>query len=172
MQTQVKGSQMIESYRDKAEIYHGAALSKQKAHELLEGLSLPKGLLPLDVEEMGHDHSSGFVWMKQKSKKEHRFKRIGKTVSYDAEIMMFIENGRLSKISGVKAKEIIVWVPISEIYLQDPSSDKVVFAIPSGLSRTFPVSAFELDDDKANGQKNKNWTLTIKDFKASTAEEK
>lgn len=156
METQVKGSQMIESYRDKAEIYHGAALGKQKVHELLEGLSLPKGLLPLDIEEIGHDRSSGFVWMKQKSKKEHRFKRITKTVSYDAEITMFIENGRLRNITGVKVREMILWIAICEIYLQDPSSDKVVFAVPGGLSRAFPVAAFELEDDKAKGQENKN----------------
>ncbi|KAE7996208.1 hypothetical protein FH972_000949 [Carpinus fangiana] len=134
METQVKGSQMIESYRDKAEIYHGVAPSKQKVHELLEGLSLPKGLLPLDVDEIGHDRSSGFVWMKQKSKKEYR----------------------LRNITGVKMKEMILWIAICEIYLQDPPSDKVVIAVPGGLSRTFPVAEFELEDDKPKGQKNKN----------------
>ena len=147
---------MIESYRDKAEIYHGVGPSKQKVHELLEGLSLPKGILPLDVNEIGHDRSSGFVWMKQKSKKEHRFKRITKTVSYDAEVTMFVENGRLRNITGVKAKEMILWIAICEIYLQDPPSDKLVIAVSGGLSRTFPVAAFELEDDKAKDQKNKN----------------
>jgi hypothetical protein len=39
-----------------------------------------------------------------------------------------------------------------------------VFAIPSGLTRPYPVSAFELEDDKANnGQKNNK-----KNFKVST----
>jgi hypothetical protein len=87
--------------------------------------------------------------MKQKSKKENRFKRITKTVSYDAEVTMFVENGRLRNITGVKMKEMILWIAICKIYLQDPPSDKVVIAVPGGLSCTFPVAAFELEDDKA-----------------------
>ncbi|XP_035545142.1 uncharacterized protein LOC108990219 [Juglans regia] len=156
MATQVTESQGIQSYRDRAEIYHGVALCKQKTRELLEGISLPKGLLPLDIEEMGHDPSSGFVWMKQKSKKEHKFKRINKVVSYDAEVTVFAEKGRLRKLTGVKSKEILIWVALSDIYLENPSSDKLVFGIPSGLTRTYPASAFDLEEDKADGQKNKN----------------
>ncbi|KAG6639331.1 uncharacterized protein LOC122278430 [Carya illinoinensis] len=156
MATQVTMSQGIQSCRDKAEIYHGADLCSQKARELLEGISLPKGLFPVDIEEMGHDPSSGFVWMKRKSKKEHKFKRINKVVSYDAEVTAFAEKGRLRKLTGVKSKEMLIWVAISDIYLDNASSDKLVFGVPSGLTRTYPASAFELEEDKADGQKNKN----------------
>nr|CAD1829388.1 unnamed protein product [Ananas comosus var. bracteatus] len=70
-------SQTIESYREGAEIVHGDAVCKKKSIELLEELSLPKGLFPLeDIGEFGYNRAVGFIWLVQKKKREHTFKKI------------------------------------------------------------------------------------------------
>ncbi|KAL0014235.1 hypothetical protein SO802_001304 [Lithocarpus litseifolius] len=67
--------------------------------------------------------SLGFMWLKQKCKKEHRFRSIDRNVSYDNEVMAFVEERRMRKLTGVKTKELLIWVSISDIYIDDPSSD-------------------------------------------------
>ncbi|KAM1347237.1 hypothetical protein ACFX13_037224 [Malus domestica] len=146
-------AQQIAGHREGADIYHGEALCRQKFHELLDKMCLPRGLLPLDdVVEFGYNSTSGFVWLKQKKRKEHRFRAISKTVSYDTEVMGFLEEHRMRRLSGVKSKELLVWVSISDIYV-DPNSDlnKITFANGSGISRSFPVTAFGLEGEEKNG---------------------
>ncbi|KAF7803174.1 DUF538 domain-containing protein [Senna tora] len=141
-------TQLIASHRDNAEIYHGQHLCKQKYRDLLDEISLPKGLLPLDdVVEVGFNRASGFVWLKQNKRKEHRFNAIRCTVSYESEITAFVENRRMRKVSGVKSKELFFWVTISDIFIDDSDAAKITFANPSGISRSFPVSAFELKEE-------------------------
>ncbi|KAF8408916.1 hypothetical protein HHK36_004986 [Tetracentron sinense] len=148
-------SQAVQSCRENAEIYHGDAICKQKSLELLEELSLPKGLLPLDnLIEVGYNRTAGFVWLKQKNKKQHKFLRINRMVSYDTEVSAFVENRRMRKLTGVKSKELLFWVSLSDIYIDDPSSGKITFGSPTGLSRTFPISAFELEDEADDKSKN------------------
>ncbi|PSR98689.1 TRNA-modifying protein like [Actinidia chinensis var. chinensis] len=137
-------SQQIASNRENAEVYHGDSLCKQKSKELLEKISLPKGLLPLDdVVEVGFNEATGFVWLRQKKKKEHIFRRIGRKVAYDTEVTAFVEDRRMRGLTGVKSKELLIWVSLSDIYIDDPNSGKITFGTSSGLSRSFPVSAFE-----------------------------
>ncbi|KAJ0080903.1 hypothetical protein Patl1_10064 [Pistacia atlantica] len=111
--------QLIAQNKQGAEIHRGAALCKQKCHELLDELNLPKGILPLNnLTEMGYNRATGFLWLKQNKRYEHKFHAIGKTVAYDTEISTFAEN--------------------------HPSSGKVKLTGASGLSMSFPTSAFEL----------------------------
>ncbi|KAH7568580.1 hypothetical protein ACOSP7_011579 [Xanthoceras sorbifolium] len=145
------GTQLIANHREGAEIYHGESLCKQKSLELLSEIELPKGLLPLnDLVEVGYNRTTGFVWLKQKNRTDHRFRAIGRNVSYDNEVTAFVENHRMRRLTGVKSKEILIWISISEIYVDDPNSGKITFGTPTGLSRTFPISAFELEDSKDN----------------------
>ncbi|XP_050287706.1 uncharacterized protein LOC126726488 [Quercus robur] len=145
--------QEVTNHREQAEIYHGEELCKQKSQDLLSEISLPKGLLPLDdVVEVGYNRTTGFVWVKQKRKKEHRFRSIGRNVSYDNEVTAFVEDRRMRKLTGIKTKELLIWVSISDIYIDDPSSGKITFANPTGISRSFPVSAFELDNAGNSGK--------------------
>ncbi|XP_010529156.1 PREDICTED: uncharacterized protein LOC104806126 [Tarenaya hassleriana] len=138
--------QTISDHREGAEVYNGGSTCKQKAQELLSSMNLPKGLLPLDdMTELGHNKSTGFVWIKTKNKVQHRFRAIGRMVSYDSEVTAFIENRRMRKVSGVKSKELLIWITISEIFVNDQDPSKITFATPAGLSRTFPFTAFEED---------------------------
>ncbi|GAB2279872.1 hypothetical protein Dimus_014508 [Dionaea muscipula] len=140
-------SMTMESQRQNAEVYHGAEICKQKSREMLGEINLPNGLLPLsDIVEFGINRSTGFVWVKQKKSTQHRFEKIGKTVSYGTEVTAFVEDRQLKRLTGVKAKEMLIWVSVNRIFIDDPSSGNITFGVPAGISRTFPVSTFVADD--------------------------
>ncbi|KAJ7981573.1 Protein of unknown function, DUF538 [Quillaja saponaria] len=116
------------------------------AISLLQEYELPLGLLPLaDVIEVGFVKSTGYMWIVQTKKVEHKFKLISKLVSYDTEITGYVENKRIKKLKGVKAKELMLWPPVSEITIADPSTGKINFKSLAGITKTFPVEAFAAD---------------------------
>ncbi|XP_031116483.1 uncharacterized protein LOC116020136 [Ipomoea triloba] len=134
------------NHRENAEVFTDPAVCKQKSLELLEEINMPRGLLPLDeYVEVGRNRETGFVWMKQKKAKEHKFKKIGKLVWYDTEVTAFVEDRRLKHLTGVKSKELLLWVTLTHISIPDPDAGKISFSTPAGLSRSYPVSAFEED---------------------------
>lgn len=42
-----------------------------------------------------------------------------------------------------------MWVTLSEIYLDNPPTGKITFQTPTGLYRTFPASAFEIEEGES-----------------------
>ncbi|KAL5731779.1 hypothetical protein ACHQM5_004477 [Ranunculus cassubicifolius] len=146
-------SQTIENHRDNAEVYYGD-VCKSKSLELLAQIDLPNGLLPLeDISEVGYNRETGFVWLKQKKTTTHVFKTIGKHVSYGTEITAFVEKHKMKKLTGVKTKEILIWVTIGDIYIEANDEKKIAFKNPqTGISRSFPVTAFLVADDQKKGE--------------------
>ena len=109
-------------------------------------MGLPNGLLPLhDIEECGYVKETGHVWLKQKKSINHKFEKIGKPVIYATEVTAVVEKNKIKKLTGVKTKELLVWVTLCDIYVDDPPTGKITFKTPTGLSRTFPVS-FEVEE--------------------------
>lgn len=132
-----------------SEIYHGDKLCKEKSKFFLTEVGLPNGLLPLeDMEECGYVKETGFVWLKQKKKKEHKFEKVGRVAVYASEVTAYVEKSKIKKLTGVKTKELMMWINLSEISVDDPPTGKITFKAPSGLYRTFPVSAFQVDEDQ------------------------
>ncbi|PIN19574.1 hypothetical protein CDL12_07741 [Handroanthus impetiginosus] len=114
------------------------------AISLLKEFELPKGLLPLaNVVEVGFVRRTGYMWIQQQNKVEHKFKMISKLVSYDTEITGYVEKKRIKKLKGVKAKELMLWPPVSDITVDDPPTGKILFKSLAGITKTFPVEAFE-----------------------------
>ena len=141
-------SSVTEEIKAKAELYYGDELGQEKSKLLLKEVGMPNGLLPLrDIEECGYVRETGFVWLKQKKNSTHKFDKIGKLVSYATEVTAQVEAGKIKKLTGVKVRELLVWIVISEICLDGTSSDKVTFKTPAGLSRTFPFSAFVIQEE-------------------------
>ncbi|KAG8093109.1 hypothetical protein GUJ93_ZPchr0012g19362 [Zizania palustris] len=129
--------------RAKAEVYVGDAAGQEKTRLLLQETGLPSGLLPLqDIIECGYVEETGFVWLKQRKKVDHYFAKAGRHVTYAADVSAVAEKGRLKKITGVKAKELLIWVTLHEICLDDRPTGKLVCKSIGGLSRSFPVEAF------------------------------
>ncbi|XVE86369.1 hypothetical protein DITRI_Ditri18aG0029600 [Diplodiscus trichospermus] len=120
---------------------HGEGL--KMAVSLLQEFELPEGLLPLaNVVEVGYVKSTGYMWIVQQEKVEHEFKMISKLVSYDTEINGFVEKKRIKTLKGVKAKELMLWPPVSEITIDDRQPAKIHFKSLAGITKTFPVEAF------------------------------
>ncbi|KAI5338238.1 PREDICTED: unknown [Prunus dulcis] len=113
------------------------------AVSILQKFELPQGVLPLaGVIEVGFVESTGYMWIVQEKKVEHEFKLISKLVSYDNEITGYIEKKRIKKLKGVKAKELVLWPPVSEITVDEPPTGKIHFKSLAGITKTFPVEAF------------------------------
>ncbi|CAI9103580.1 OLC1v1002091C1 [Oldenlandia corymbosa var. corymbosa] len=145
-------SQITEEIRASAsELYRGNEICQEKSKFLLKEVGLPNGLLPMDdMEECGYVKDTGFVWLISKKKTEHKFKMISKLVQYSNEVTAYVEQNKIKKLTGVKAKELLMWVTISEIYVDEPSTGEIHFKTPAGLSRTFPVDAFVVDEPVKN----------------------
>ncbi|WRX23779.1 Protein of unknown function DUF538 - like 10 [Theobroma cacao] len=125
-----------------SEIYHGDEICQEKSKFLLEEVGMPRGLLPLrDIEECGYVKDTGFVWLKQKKSITHKFEKIGKLVSYAPEVTAVVEQSKIKKLTGT----------------------------PAGLSRSFPVSAFEIEGEvkdakeKKKEEKDVNEALEVKE---------
>ncbi|KAH0466715.1 hypothetical protein IEQ34_003953 [Dendrobium chrysotoxum] len=113
-------SQTIENYHAGAEVYNGHDLCKEKSIQLLEEICLPKGLFPLeDIDEFGYNCEAGFIWLIQKKKKDHVFKEIKRTVSYAPEVTAFVDKYKLKKMTGVKTKELLLWLSVVEVYFEN-----------------------------------------------------
>ncbi|RWR95250.1 hypothetical protein CKAN_02458300 [Cinnamomum micranthum f. kanehirae] len=52
------------------------------------------------------------------------------------------------KLTGVKVKELLVWLTLSEISVNDPPTGKLTCKTSTGLFRTFPTDAFEIEYGK------------------------
>jgi hypothetical protein len=135
--------------RDKAIVTVGQEECAKKMRELYEHMGLPKGLLPLqEMVEGGWCEETGFTWIVTARPQRHHFERADKLCAYDQVVTSTVSKGRVSHIRGVRARELGLWVPVNEIFvddskLADGGRKKVVFKSIMGLSRSMP---FELYD--------------------------
>ncbi|GER48566.1 hypothetical protein STAS_25729 [Striga asiatica] len=142
-----------EDQRAKGEIVHGAEECHNHSLKLLAELGFPSGILPLkELEECGLVRETGYVWMRQKAPYEHFFKGTNSLVKYDTEVTAYVEKGKMKKMSGVKSKQFLVWVPIVEMAIEGgANADKIYFKTPLGVGMSFPMTAFM--DEEQNKEK-------------------
>uniref|UniRef100_A0A0E0R1F3 DUF538 family protein n=1 Tax=Oryza rufipogon TaxID=4529 RepID=A0A0E0R1F3_ORYRU len=127
--------------REGAEVVSGAVECFKQSMELMRALGFPEGMMPLrGLEECGLVRETGFVWMRQKAPYEHYFRGTGTRVRYDVEVTAFVEEGRMKRMTGVRSKQLMLWVPIVEMSLD--GADRVYFKSNVGIGRSFPASAF------------------------------
>ncbi|EMS65884.1 hypothetical protein TRIUR3_25604 [Triticum urartu] len=69
------------------------------------------------MEEFGYNRAAGFMWLVQRKKTEHTFKKVKQTVSYAGEVTAFVEPGKLRKIAGVKTKKLFLWLSVVEVHV-------------------------------------------------------
>ncbi|KAM7478503.1 hypothetical protein LguiA_026716 [Lonicera macranthoides] len=63
--------------------------------------------------------------------------------------------GKIKNLTGVKTKEFLMWVSLKDIYLDNPPTGKLTFQTPKGLYRTFPASAFEIEEEESEEEESK-----------------
>lgn len=133
--------------KGKADVYYDDEICQQCTKLLLKEAGLPNGLLPLkDITECGYVEETGFVWLKQKKRIDHVFQSLGRVVSYGTEITAFAEKGRIKKVKGIKTRELMLWVPVEEICLDEPATGKLICKSIAGFSKIFPASAFQIPE--------------------------
>ncbi|KAL5719114.1 hypothetical protein ACHQM5_011938 [Ranunculus cassubicifolius] len=138
-----------ENEREGAEIVYGPEDCLKQSMDLLNELGFPSGVFPLkDLVECGRVKETGFVWMKQKASYDHFFVNTNTKVSYGIEVTAYIEKSKMKKMTGVKSRQMLLWVPIVEMSMEDRSSDKIYFKTPMGIGKSFPVTAFMTDGEK------------------------
>lgn len=143
-------TEVVRTERIGADVCYGADMCYKKSLELLEEMELPRGLLPLkDLEECGFVRETGFVWLKQKKPVEYYNKNIKRIVVYGTEITAYVEKHKMKKMTGVKSKELFMWITLTEMSIADASSRKIYFKSSFGVGKSFPIKAFELEDDEA-----------------------
>ncbi|KAG6419335.1 hypothetical protein SASPL_121553 [Salvia splendens] len=127
---------MIETQSNAAEIHCGP-ISGEKLHEMLDEFSVPRCLFAgvERIKEFGFNRATGFYWVKQEKKTERKVDKVG------TQLTGFITPGRLSKITGVKAKEIILTFTVTGIVVGVPSSDKAKFVSSTGIYGAHPIAA-------------------------------
>ncbi|KAI3463618.1 hypothetical protein Pfo_020281 [Paulownia fortunei] len=86
--------------------------------------------------------------MKQKGPYEHFFVGTNTLVRYDTEVTAYVEKGKMKKMSGVKSRQLLLWVPIVEMSIEEPAADKIYFKTPMGIGRSFPITAFMDEEEK------------------------
>ncbi|XP_057810315.1 uncharacterized protein LOC131024795 [Salvia miltiorrhiza] len=136
-------AKMIGSQSMGAEIYRGASCG-EKLDKMLDEFSVPRCLFfgLGEVEEFGFNRGTGFYWLKQKKKTERKVDKVG-TSYFDTQLAGFIEPRRVSKIMGVKGKELFLSLPVAEMHVGVPTSDKVKFVSSTGIYRVHAIAAFE-----------------------------
>ncbi|KAK7264750.1 hypothetical protein RJT34_32360 [Clitoria ternatea] len=151
---------VTEELKSKAEVYHGDKVCREKFSLLLAESGLPDGLLTLqDIEECGYVKEIGFVWLKLQKKREHRFDNI--LVCYDSVVTAYVEPNKIKNLTGVKARDFLLWFTLNEIYVKGtpPEGPLITFKSIVGLSMSFPVSLFKAGKEEA---KEENWRRVIK----------
>ncbi|KAL1827982.1 hypothetical protein DCAR_0207183 [Daucus carota subsp. sativus] len=145
-------SDSVAAERVGAEVVHGAEACYKQSIELLEELGFPKGVLPLrDLVECGRVSETGFVWMKQKAPYEHFFAATNTRVSYSTEVTAYVEKSKMKRMTGVKSKQLLLWVPIVEMSLigdVDDKNSKIYFKTPMGIGKSFAATAFMDEEEK------------------------
>lgn len=140
--TYKKMSLVTAEMKAKAEVFYGDEICREKFMLLMSEIGLPDGLLLLqDIEECGHVKDIGFIWLKHKQKREYRFDNI--LVCYDTEVTAYVEPNKIKKLTGVKAKEFLIWITLSEIFVRNPPARWITFKTSAGLSKSFPTSVFK-----------------------------
>lgn len=138
---------IADELKAKAEVYYGDEICQQCTQLLLKEAGLPNGLLPLkDIIECGYVEETGYVWLKQKKRVDHCFQSIGRVVSYGTEITGYAEKGRIKKVKGIKTRELMLWIPVEEIALDEPATGKLICKSIVGICKTFPASAFHIPE--------------------------
>ncbi|GAU35434.1 hypothetical protein TSUD_375240 [Trifolium subterraneum] len=142
-------SSMVANERAGAEIVYGSQNCFNHSIQLLEELGFPKGVLPLkDLVECGRVRETGFVWMKQKAPSEHFFESTKTLVSYGIEVTAYVEKFKMKKMSGIKSKQLFVWVPIIEMSMDGFNAKKIFFKTPMGIGKSFHVTSFMTIEEK------------------------
>ncbi|KAJ4979208.1 hypothetical protein NE237_009988 [Protea cynaroides] len=137
---------MATDERAGAEIVRGKEACDRFSAELMKEIKFPSGVLPTgELEECGRVRATGLVWWKCKAAYEHFSVPTNSKTSYAAETTAYVEKGKMKKMTGVKTKQVFVWVPVSEMSID---GNKITFKTSVGVGKSFPLVSFMNEEEK------------------------
>ncbi|XP_042496260.1 uncharacterized protein LOC122075330 [Macadamia integrifolia] len=137
---------MATDERAGAEIVREKEACERFSAALMKELGFPSGVLPAgELVECGRVRATGFVWWKCKAAYEHFNVATNTKNSYATETTAYVEKGRMKKMTGCKAKQMMVWVPIAEMYID---GNKISFKSSMGVGKSFPIISFMNEEEK------------------------
>ncbi|XP_042499200.1 uncharacterized protein LOC122077342 [Macadamia integrifolia] len=137
---------MATDERAGAEIVTGKEACERFSVELMKEVGFPSGVLPTgELVECGRVRATGFVWWKCKAAYEHFNVATNTKNSYAAETTAYVEKRRMKKMTGCKAKQMMLWVPIAEMYID---GNKISFKSSMGVGKSFPIISFMNEEEK------------------------
>ncbi|XP_043691765.1 uncharacterized protein LOC122642380 [Telopea speciosissima] len=106
-------------------------------YDLLPQYGLPKGLIPDAVKSFSMSDEGDFEVELERT----CYVQFDELVYYDKKITGKLSYGAVSDVSGIQAKKLFVWVPVTGIKAV-PNSDLIEFYV-GFLSEQFPAKQFE-----------------------------
>ncbi|XP_078434990.1 uncharacterized protein LOC144705980 [Wolffia australiana] len=113
---------LISTHREGTKIHIANKHYRLKTIKLLEDLNMKKAL-------------------------NYTFRKLGCLVSIGAKVTGFKEDCPMRQVIGTKSKELLMWIWLGEFYVNPKDTSKITFQMPKGLSKTYPMSAFELKEE-------------------------
>ncbi|KAJ4979787.1 hypothetical protein NE237_010567 [Protea cynaroides] len=129
-----------------AAIVHGKEACDRFSRELIKDIGFPSGLLPGgELIECGRVKATGFTWWKCKDAYEQFNVQTKSMTSYAAETTAYVEKGRMKKMTGVKSKQMFMWIPLSEM---STDGNKITFKASIGITKSLPIEEFMSEEEK------------------------
>ncbi|GKV37870.1 hypothetical protein SLEP1_g45842 [Rubroshorea leprosula] len=150
-------SPVTEATEAKAEVHYRDETCRDKFTFL--PAEIPDSQLTVeDIEEGGRGHRRVRV------REGHSVFFIDTIISYAAVITAYFQPNKIKNLTGVKAREFMIWINLTEICVEeehDSQSGFITFRTLVGLSRSIPLSLFGAwtadFQDKVDGSKEENW---------------
>ncbi|KAI4317502.1 hypothetical protein L6164_025366 [Bauhinia variegata] len=106
-------------------------------HELLPKYGLPKGLLPNNVKSYTLSDDGSFrIFLKSSC-----YVQFAELVYYDEEVKGKLSYGSITDVSGIQAKKLFLWLPVTAIKA-DPDTGMIQF-FGGAISEKLPAKQFE-----------------------------
>ncbi|XVE74757.1 hypothetical protein DITRI_Ditri12bG0043500 [Diplodiscus trichospermus] len=118
---------------------HGLLLSRSTSdvHDLLPTYGLPKGILPNNVKSYTLSATGDFTVELEST----CYVQFDQLVYYEKTIRGKLSYGAVHDVSGIQAKKLFLWLPVTGIEV-DEKSDMVQFFV-GALSEKLPAKQFE-----------------------------
>ncbi|TYJ40131.1 hypothetical protein E1A91_A04G118200v1 [Gossypium mustelinum] len=100
--------------------------------------------MPLNhLNEFGYKKTTRFIGLKQEKAFKYLFKKLGLT-SYGAEITTLTGDCQLKRLTGVKSKEMMIWITLFDVFMDDTKVPrKNYFANLMGFSQSYLTTTVE-----------------------------
>ncbi|AET04177.1 hypothetical protein MtrunA17_Chr8g0378501 [Medicago truncatula] len=120
-------------------IYHATATTlPSDIHDLLPDYGFPKGILPNNIASYTLS-PSGYFTLHLQSPCYVRFS--GQLVYYDTLVTGTLTYGSVSGVSGIQAKMLFIWLPVTGMEVDSPSGMLQFFV--GALSKKLPANQFQ-----------------------------